>query len=168
MKLHFMVVLISLAFVTFVGLGWMIRIWVSPYVLLSEYQLDPNREQDIKDFKRNYLLWKSQNIQDYRLTQEGDCWTCQSPQEIEVASGKSLGAYLVLENGKKEKHDQSHLGTVDELFEEIRQAIETKAGGITVEYDPTLGYPVKASIDYRNDTADDGCSHHILELKVLR
>lgn len=168
MKLYAVIASTSLAVIALIGLGWVIKVWVSPYAPLNEYQLDPDRQQDIEAFDRNYSLWKSKNIRDYRLIQEGDCWTCHSPQEAEVADGKSLGAFLISGNGKKEKYDQSHLGTIDELFMEISRAIEAKADGITVEYDSTLGYPVKASIDYRNDTADDGCSHQIRELKILQ
>jgi Family of unknown function (DUF6174) len=168
MKSSVFVIGAIMAAIALVGIGWTSRAWFSPLERLNEYQGDPNRQQDVDDFQRNYSLWKSKRILNYRLVQTGDCWTCPSPQTTEVFEGKLSGMYLIHKQGQREQLAESHLKTIDDLFAEINRAIEAGADGISVEYAPKLGYPVKAIINYKNGVSDDECSHQISELQIIQ
>ena len=45
--------------------------------------------------------------------------------------------------------------TVDELFGFIEDGFDQNAAQVRVSYDPELGYPVEAWIDYRLNTIDE-------------
>ena len=62
----------------------------------------------------------------------------------------------IYESGKAPEHDGfGRYVTIDELFNTIQEAIDGKASQIIVTYDPEVGYPTEASIDYDARIADE-------------
>lgn len=55
----------------------------------------------------------------------------------------------------------TELYTVDDLFNEILDAIRREAYSLNVEYDPVLGYPTDIAIDYSLNIADEERSYRV-------
>ena len=62
----------------------------------------------------------------------------------------------------------SQYDTVDKLFGVVQAALDRRAQGIRVTYDPTFGYPTRISIDENKVAVDDEISLTISRFEVLK
>lgn len=107
--------------------------------------------------------WQDAGISHYRFELTLSCFCAfrdHMPLTIEVKDGEVVsitradGQVVTSEDPNYEFY--LTYGTIDELFTRIETAqADPEAGEITVTYDPSLGYPVDASIDYILLAADD-------------
>lgn len=106
----------------------------------------------------NRRLWNQQNISNYRYTLSNSCFCiteARGPVVIEVRKGRTT-SITNADTGQPvnpelfQKYD-----TVPKLFNLIGDAITRRASSLTVEYDPTLGYPTQINIDYSSQIADE-------------
>jgi hypothetical protein len=73
---------------------------------------------------------------------------------IEVEDGSVLAAVYV-DTGEPVSDPAVSPPTIDDLFEEIEDAINRDAFSLIAEYDPELGYPIEVSIDYLEFAIDE-------------
>ncbi len=88
-----------------------------------------------------------------------------------TASGGAIISADFVESGEPVTDEQqlNFYKTVDGLFDVIQDAIDRSAVSIQVEYDPDLGYPVSAFIDYETQLADEELGFEVSNvLKVER
>ena len=62
----------------------------------------------------------------------------------------------------------SQYDTMDKLFGVVQAALDRRAQGILVTYDPTFGYPTRISIDENKVAVDDELSLTISRFEVLK
>jgi uncharacterized protein DUF6174 len=121
-------------------------------------------------FEQNRALWRAQGVASYRFEYRHICFCVPSvtdPVAIVVRSG-DVASITYLTTGAPvppERFDQ--FLTVEELFELAGQALE-EAASVTIEYDPTFGYPTRLDIDWRREIADDEGYHQAANLQPMR
>jgi hypothetical protein len=107
--------------------------------------------------------WEDAGISHYRFQLHLSCFCVfvdQMPLTVEVQDGEVVSITDV--NGAAvSPGDVNHelfvqYGTIDRIFDKIEAAqADPEAGEVTVTYDPTLGIPADAAIDYVELAADD-------------
>lgn len=118
------------------------------------------------DLSRNQQKWEDGNISDYRFQLTIGCFCPYRdimPLTVEVRGGEIVsitgvdGVTIPATNPDYEFF--SRFATIDKIFSELEAATgNAEAGDVVVTYDPTLGYPVEASIDYIELAIDDELS----------
>jgi len=107
--------------------------------------------------------WEDAGISHYRFELTLSCFCAfreQMPLTIEVKDGAVISITRAdgqaVTAGDPDYEFYLGYGTIDGLFTKIETArADPEAGEVTVTYDPTLGYPVDAAIDYIELAADD-------------
>ena len=103
-------------------------------------------------------LWSEQHIDSYQFSLRRLCeclpeWT--RPVAI-VVHEDAVVSLTDAETGAAISPDRAqYYFTIDGLFEVIADAIRREAAQVDIEYDDTLGFPRRVSIDYNAETADD-------------
>lgn len=118
------------------------------------------------DLSRNQQKWEDGNISDYRFQLTIGCFCPYRdimPLTVEVRGGEIVsitgvdGVTIPATNPDYEFF--SRFATIDKIFSELEAATgNAEAGDVVVTYDPTLGYPVEANIDYIELAIDDELS----------
>lgn len=101
--------------------------------------------------------WAEAEIHGYRLDLQRLCFCggdYTSVVTIEVLDDGIVSA-TYQESGEPFTDSFSELYTVDDLFEEIEDAVRREAYSLEVDYDPILGYPTDIWIDYSANIADE-------------
>jgi hypothetical protein len=112
--------------------------------------LDQNREK-----------WEAQNIDHYRYTVVVTCFCIFAGAEVtyEVQNGQVVNQTVQphpdrqIDTAEIEEYYQQY-NTIEKVFGFLEQATD-EADEVTVEYDPTYGYPTEISIDYVKEAIDD-------------
>jgi hypothetical protein len=137
-KLLFIVMTLALAACTAVGSA-----------MGSQSEIEQNKEK-----------WESANISHYRYSLHISCFCVfveNMPLVIEVQDGEVVS--MEYQNGNaidpslRELFDK--YATIDRLFAELEAGLNGAADKVTVEYDPTYGFPTKADIDVEEMAIDD-------------
>lgn len=107
--------------------------------------------------------WQDAGISHYRFNLHLSCFCVfidQMPLTIEVKDGEVVS--VIDAKGQTLASDDVNYefflqyGTIDRIFEKIESAqADPEAGDVIVTYDPSLGFPVDAAIDYIELAADD-------------
>lgn len=128
-----------------IGLCWLL---VSGFALeslaLTQAELDAGRN-----------LWNSFGSDDYDYFMQRSCFCFGDfvrPGLVEVRSGAITS---VTDADTFQPLDPQFFLTVDGLFGELQNAIDTSAFNIQAQFDNALGYPTSFSIDYIQNVADD-------------
>ena len=75
---------------------------------------------------------------------------------------------IFADNGQNVPENYNHANaTIDSLFDEIKNAIESGADNVQVEYDPTSGYPTSIFIDFNQQIADEELNLSISNLNAF-
>ncbi len=108
-------------------------------------------------------VWEDADIAHYRFELTLSCFCAfrdQMPLTIEVQDGEVVS--MTFPDGQPVPMDDPNYefylsyGTMEGIFERIEGALaDPEAGQVTVKYDPTLGFPLDAAIDYIELAADD-------------
>jgi len=113
-------------------------------------------------------LWESQGITSYRYGYRRACFCGDvNALEIDVANGAVAAARYADDGAPVTSIYQSTLPTIDDLFDIIEEALDSRADALRVTYHPTLGYPTEISVDYRFVVADDEFGYAISNLILL-
>lgn len=139
---------------------------------------DPRMPQVKQRYTANLKKWQAKRLQNYSFTLQRSCFCTPeytTPMLVTVQDGKVLSA--VTESlAVALKPDGSEAAptmvdvtdramSVDQLFNEIKQAIDNGAATIDVKYDPTWGYPRSISIDLDKRMADEELAFTSTNLK---
>ncbi|GBF80285.1 lipoprotein [Aphanothece sacrum FPU1] len=129
----------------------------------------PEYWQLLKELAKNRQLWRLQNINNYQFTYQQQCF-CVAPGNIPLK--------VAVKNDKitqvvdlKTNQTIPNLGfpkTIDQLFQILEKAIQSKADEISVTYDSTLGYPTKIAIDYQKILADEETNYLAKDLIKIK
>jgi len=112
------------------------------------------------EIERNQGKWQDANISHYRYNLHLSCFCVfneNMPLIIEVQDGQVVS--MEFHNGKEIDSTNGELfekyATIDRIFAELGADLNGAADKVTVEYDPTLGFPAKADIDFVEQAIDD-------------
>lgn len=147
---------------TLIILGWSVNGIAVP-VNSPEYL------QLLGELEKNRQLWRSQKINRYQFTYQQQCF-CVAPGNIPLkvaVKNDKITQVIDLKNNQM----ITNLGfpkTIDQLFQILEKAIQSKADEISVTYDPKLGYPTKIAIDYQKILADEETSYLAKDLIKIK
>lgn len=111
---------------------------------------------NLRQLRINRRLWNQQNISNYRYTLSNSCFCLpevRGPVVIEVRNGITTSITKADTGEPVNSELLQKYGTIPKLFDLILNAIASRQS-ITVEYNPTLGYPTQINIG--NLAADAG------------
>ena len=117
-----------------------------------------SRSNSIQSYASSLAKWQNAGIADYDYTFQKTCFCLAGATEsvrISVRESEIRSVATVSEGSELEADVFSSFYTVEELFELIRQAIDSQAVRLEVSYDEVLGYPTFIDIDFDFAVADD-------------
>lgn len=109
-------------------------------------------------WSRNLAKWEAAGPTDYDYEYQR---TCFCPPELtravrlEVRDGEVVAASFLDTEEAVPDTALARYPAIEDLFEEVRQAIEGSADSVFVAYDPKLGYPTEAFIDFARTAIDE-------------
>ena len=121
---------------------------------------------------QNREKWKSQNITHYRFKLKQDCLCLYRdimPVTIEVKDDKTISMVDVNDMVLNSWAYSSFIkvGTIDNLFDLIREGITTNAYIVRISYDDTFGFPVSIYIDWNKDLYDEESIYSLSNFESL-
>ena len=123
---------------------------------------------------QNQNKWNTANIDHYRFKLHIGCFCVfgsQMPLTIEVKNGAVVS--IAASNGKViSKTDSnydyfSRYATMNSIFIELNSDEVHKADKVAIQYDPTYGFPINASIDFIKNAVDDEISINVSDFEKL-
>ena len=124
-------------------------------------------KSDAGRLHRARQLWQSNHVSAYRYTLATSCFCIATgPIEAEVRNGVVTSWRPT--NGAQFPASFTFTLTVDSLFANIERAMNRSESSVTAEYDPALGYPTSANIDWVKNAVDDEVAYQVLSLTVLQ
>jgi Family of unknown function (DUF6174) len=112
-------------------------------------------------------LWQSNHVSAYRYTVATSCFCLAlGPIEAEVRNGVVVSWRRT--DGGEIPSNMTFTLTVDSLFANIQRAMNRSESSVTAEYNPALGYPTHANIDWIKNAVDDEIAYEVLSLTVLQ
>ncbi|GAB1542502.1 hypothetical protein NUACC21_51760 [Scytonema sp. NUACC21] len=123
---------------------------------------------ELGELKRNLKLWNKQGILNYRYTLTNNCFCVsefRGPVIIEVRNGITTSITSAATGQPVNPELFQKYDTVPDLFDLIEDAITNRESDLSVEYNPTLGYPTQINIG--NLAADAGIVTTIENLEKI-
>lgn len=122
--------------------------------LLNQGTSDPAR----KEYQANLQKWQGSDLDNYSFTLQRNCF-CRGdairPVNIDVENGKVVSATFA-DTGEPLPADIDFNSlSVDDLFKQVGDALDSGAARVDVKYDPTYGYPTSIYIDQSEQIADE-------------
>jgi Family of unknown function (DUF6174) len=112
-------------------------------------------ERDAFRVARN--RWERAAVEDYAFDYQHFCFC--GPDELRqvriAVYGGEVSSATYVDTGEPTQRPPGDFPTLDDLFDVIGDAIRRDAFSLTVTYDEEMGYPTGASIDYRENVADE-------------
>lgn len=158
---------ISLGFVMLLGAN-------APVMSQSSTQITPASivaNSNLRPLRINRRLWNQQKILNYRYTLSNSCFCipeARGPVVIEVRNGITTSITSVATGQPANPEFFQNYNTIPKLFHVIRDAIAKQADSLTVEYNPTFGYPTQINIDYKFQLADEELFLTIENFEVIK
>jgi hypothetical protein len=118
--------------------------------------------QVVDDVDTAQQVWRDADVESYGFTVTSSC-----------GERAGLGTYAItVDSGDSAVHPQNRgsgrttVRSIDDLFAQIRQAIDFDADRVDVTYDPTLGFPEHIDIDYILNGIDDEECYRVRDFTV--
>jgi hypothetical protein len=86
---------------------------------------------------------------------------------IEVRDGVVSAATYVDDGSPVGEEYRTDLPTIEDLFEEIQDAIDREAHSLSASYDADRGYPTAVAIDYIENAVDEEMAFNVYSLEPL-
>ena len=102
-----------------------------------------------RDLAEAEARWADAAIGAYSMTYSVRCFCPEQSIEVSVADGD------IVESSWKGDWEPTVFFTVDDLFDELRQAVDDRAFSINVTYDDATGRPLEFFIDFDEMVADE-------------
>lgn len=123
--------------------------------------------------RRAQARWARAGVRDYAYTVRVLAFApgVQRPARVTVQNGRTVSITpgdndpTLLENNGQVF---AAYATLDDLFGVIQRAINARADSLDVDYDPTLGYPTRITIDYIRLAADDELGVNVSQFEAVR
>ena len=142
---------------------------------------DPRMKQIQRRYDLNFKKWKARKQQNYTFTLQRSCHCLPehtTPMQVTVQNGKVISAttesLTVGQDSQGNPVDNVVIDvtdralSIDQLFNEIKLAIDNKAAAIDVKYDPAWGYPRSIAIDLDKRMADEELAFTLSNFKPTR
>ena len=110
------------------------------------------------DLQAAQQRWQAQQIVSYSYGLAVSCFCpedIRQPVVVTVNNGATTSIVKAEGGDPATAEFFAEYNTVEKLFALIQKAIDEKADGITVTYDPTLGYPTDIKVDTSFQAADE-------------
>ncbi len=112
-------------------------------------------------FQQNQEKWEGQNINHYRFTVAVSCFCPFANVEVtyEVQNGQVVSQSVhsspdnPVDEAQVSDFYQSY-NTIEKVFDYVDEAVK-EADEITIDYDPTYGFPTNISVDWIKLAIDD-------------
>jgi hypothetical protein len=112
------------------------------------------------EIEQNQEKWENANISHYRYHLSITCFCIFSqdmPLIVEVQDGEVVS--MEFQSGNEIDPESRKLfekyATIDRLFAELEANLNGAAAEVTVQYDPTYGFPTEVTLDFVKEAADD-------------
>lgn len=123
-----------------------------------------------RGIKKSEKVWLAAEIKNYNytfivasLSRDRECSTPKVGIEIEVREGKLTKFGTCEINVEK----ASKFGTIERIFETLREEKSDSPPGLGVTFNEKYGYPEYIDINYSRWLTDHRVQYHILNLKVV-
>ena len=131
----------------------------------STNPLSPDREALASTRAR----WEASGIDSYVFEFQRLCFcppVVIRQVRIEVVDG-AVSSAVYVDTGDPVDDPSVSVPTIEDLFDEIQDAIDREADSLETEYDSQAGYPISVSIDYIEQAIDDEMAFTVPTLDVL-
>lgn len=115
------------------------------------------------------VRWGRADLDAYAFTLQRGCFCPMEligPVRIVVRGDSVLSRTYTADGTPVPAQWAPYFGTMEEVFELIDEAIDRSADDLRVSYHRTLGYPVKADIDYVKNAVDDELSLTVSDFTI--
>lgn len=130
-----------------------------------------SRQATKENWQTSKQLWEGKQFLNYKFSLKVNCFcgaAGASPVSIEVREGVVI-SIIKLRTSETVKYSFfSEYETIPKLFSLIEHNLGEQMNSFCVEYDASLGYPKKISIDRRRDTTDDELEIEVSNFEVLQ
>ena len=138
--------------------------------LLHGCVLKDDRLADIQSkLDQNQRKWTSAMVSNYQFNFRWKCYCSPEyvdPVNISVRENRIDGAVFVEDEVPVAVEGLERYRTIEGLFDLLQEGIDENAHTISAHYHSELGYPVKASIDYEEDSVDEELGFDIDSLSI--
>lgn len=113
--------------------------------------------------------WALTNADDYVFDLQRSCFCASDfvrPVRIEILDGIVSSAVYV-DTGDPIPPPLTSVPTIEDLFDEIRDALDGSAFSVVADYDPGMGYPINVSIDYIENAIDDEMAFSVSSFQLV-
>lgn len=127
---------------------------------------DSKRNERQVALDNNTALWNDSGITSYQYTYRRLCFCL--PQEdivVVVVSAAVTEAYYTPSGTVLANEDLESLFTIEELFDLIQEAIDSKVARLDVVYNKDYGYPEDIYIDWDEHMADEEIRYVVLDFQ---
>lgn len=124
-------------------------------------------EQDEHTLSR--ARWASTNTNDYVFDLQRSCFCVSDfvrPVRIEILGG-IVNSAVYTDTGELISPPLTSVPTIEDLFDEIREALDGSAFSVIADYHPGMGYPINVSIDYIENAIDDEMAFSVSSFQLL-
>ena len=142
---------------------------------------DPRMKQIQRRYELNFKKWQARKQQNYTFTLQRSCHCLPehtTPMQVTVQNGKVISAttesLTVGQDSQGNPVDNVVIDvtdralSIDQLFNEIKLAIDNKAAAVDIKYDPAWGYPRSIAIDLDKRMADEELAFTLSNFKPTR
>lgn len=111
-------------------------------------------------------LWQNAGIRQYQFTYHQSCF-CPPEENILISVENNVIVSAIYEMSGEEVGEprRQYLLTIDQLFDEIQNAIDDEVYHLDVSYDSHFGYPTRIAIDQDLMMADEEVIHFIVDFQ---
>lgn len=120
-----------------------------------------------RNYRQSKALWDSKDTKDYTYVYDKSCFCLEEEKvQIIVDDKEVVEATYIPSNVKLTTTQRNYIGTVEDYFTIIANAIENKVAKLEVTYNTRYGYPTSIYIDRDKMIADEEITHHLTQLKL--
>ena len=164
---------------------FILKPWINIYTLMRTGQIkyvviflvlcmvgcrhvDDTPEQNTQqlELNKNRTLWSEAAISNYQYTYRRSCFC--PPQDdvvVLVTAGMVSEAFYTPSGTYLADDELTYIYTIEELFDTIQEAINTRVAYLQTTYNSELGYPEDIFIDRSSQIADEEMGYHILDFQ---
>lgn len=102
-----------------------------------------------------HALWTSHGLEDYGYQFQRSCHCIGESIREAVVRVESGGVIYATDSQTGLGLDKSLFPTVEALFAELQSAVNRPAAFLSAEFDAAMGYPIRVSIDWDEQIADE-------------
>ena len=115
------------------------------------------------------VRWATANIHSYVFEFQRSCFCAPDfvrSVRIEVLDG-IVNAAVYVDTEEAIPLPLASVPTIEDLFDEIQDAMDRKAFSVVTDFDPDLGYPTSVAIDFIQNAIDDEMAFGVSSLQFL-